>query len=184
MASQRNKEVPHDTEDRDWWHKHGERLEGEFAVVARRRVGLDVIRNPEKDADPTVPDLLVNGVLAEVKTQNKPFFTARRYGMDPRFTITFNRKDYRHYQKRFSDLVIYVWLDWDQTEGYGSKFGYYGGIFRLPFREIAAMIEAGAPEHFYTRRADPDDANAKSSFLLDIRRFEKLFDTEERDWTK
>lgn len=78
--------------------------------------------------------------------------------------------------------MIYIWLDWDQIEGYGTKIAYYGGIFRLPFHKVAEMIEAGAPEHLYTRRADPDDPNAKSSFLLDIRLFEKLFETEVRDW--
>jgi len=171
----RNCIVPHDTEDRGWWYIHGERLEERFVGICRDHLKIDANINPEKAKDPTVPDLIVNGCMADLKTQNTPFFTAGRYRMDPRFTVTFNRKDYERYKSLYPRIVIYFWIDWTQTTWQDRRVDYLGGVFRLPFVEVAAIIENGAPEHTYLHRRAPGDRNAKSSFLLDIRYFEKLF---------
>lgn len=120
----------------------------------------------------------MNGALADLKTQNTPFFTAGRYGLDPRFAITFNRKDYERYKKLYPEIVIYFWIDWTQTTWRESHVEYLGGVFRLPFAQVATLIENGAPEHQYIHRQRPGDRNAKSSFLLDIRSFEELFSTD------
>lgn len=177
----RNVAVPHDTEDRGWWYIHGERLEERFVSICRDRLKIDAMINPEKARDRTVPDLVVEGELADLKTQNTPFFTAGRYRMDPRFAITFNRKDYERYKTLYPGIAIYFWLDWTQTSWRDSRVQYLGGVFRLPFSEVAKLIEAGAPEHAYIHRQSPGDRNAKSSFLLDIRRFEKLFSADSRE---
>lgn len=181
MEDGRNAAVPHNTEDKGWWYQHGERLEVTFAHLCRERLKIDAHINPEKERDRTVPDLVVEGVLADLKTQNTPFFTARKYRIDPRFAVTFNRKDYERYKALYPQIVIYFWLDWKQTEWRESRVEYLGGFFRLPFSEVAALIEGGAPEHYYIHRQNPGDRNAKSSFLLDIRRFEQLFVSEKRD---
>lgn len=172
---ERNAAVPHDTEDKRWWLQHGEILEARFVDLCRDRLRLDARINPDKEHDPTVPDLVVEGALADLKTQNTPFFTAGRYGLDPRFAVTFNRKDYERYKTLYPSLVVYFWLDWKQTEGFGSRVDYYGGIFRLPFPVLAQMIEHGAPEHTYKYRQGDTAGNAKSSFVLDVRKFEPLF---------
>lgn len=179
----RNSAVPHNTEDKGWWYQHGERLEETFVELCVTRLKIDARINPEKELNKTAPDLVVEGTLADLKTQNTPFFTAGRYGLDPRFAVTFNRKDYERYKSRYPNIVIYFWLDWAQTEWNDIQVDYLGGFFRLPFREVAALIEQGAPEHSYIRRRDPADRNAKSSFLLDIRRFEMLFSNETRGET-
>jgi hypothetical protein len=49
------------------------------------------------------------------------------------------------------------------------------GIYRIPFPELARMIEDGAAEHKYLNRQDPANRNAKSSFILDVRKMENLF---------
>jgi hypothetical protein len=77
-AEDRNVAVPHDTEDRSWWYIHGERLEERFVSICRERLKIGAMINPEKARDSTVPDLVVEGVLADLKTQNTPFFTAGR----------------------------------------------------------------------------------------------------------
>ena len=178
----RNSAVPHHTEDRGWWYLHGEGLETSFVSLCQTRLRLDARINPEKEHDRTVPDLVVEGRLADLKTQNTPFFTSGRYRLDPRFTVTFNRKDYERYKHLYPGIEIYFWLDWKQTESRWGVVDYYGGFFRLPFSDVAALIEKGAPEHHYIHRQYPGDRNAKSSFLLDVRMFEALFVAERRDF--
>ena len=177
----RNSAVPHHTEDKGWWYLHGERLEETFVQLCQTKLRIAAQINPEKAHDKTAPDLVVEGSLADLKTQNTPFFMAGRYGIDPRFAVTFNRKDYQRYKTLYPEIVIYFWLDWKQTQWKNSQVEYLGGIFRLPFRDVVALIEKGAPEHTYMHRRGPEDTNAKSSFLFDIRRFEELFLVGKRD---
>ena len=98
--------------------------------------------------------------------------------MDPRFTVTFNRKDYERYKALYPNIAIYFWLDWTQTTWQDRHVDYLGGVFRLPFAGVAALIEKGAPEHTYKYRQAQGDLNAKSSFLLDIRRFDEIFSSD------
>ncbi|NBT26093.1 MAG: hypothetical protein EBT09_05980 [Actinobacteria bacterium] len=107
MGTERNHNVPHGTEDKQWWLRHGERLEADFVELCVTHLALDVCLNPAKLVDPTAPNLLVDGKIADLKTQNKPFFTASRYGLDPCFTITFNRNDYERYRKLYPDIIIF-----------------------------------------------------------------------------
>ncbi|MDO4705225.1 MAG: hypothetical protein Q4A98_03305 [Comamonadaceae bacterium] len=67
--------------------------------------------NPAKNMDKTAPDLIIDGAISDLKTQNTPFFTASRYGLDPRFAVTFNRKDYERYKRIYPSIVIYFWID-------------------------------------------------------------------------
>lgn len=175
FGRERNREVPHDTEDRGWWYLHGEKLEEQFVALCQGYLNIRACINPDKTRDKTVPDLLVDGCLADLKTQNTPFFTADRYGMDPRFSVTFNRKDYERYKNLYPNIIIYFWIDWKQTAWNGKFVDYFGGVFRLPFVKIASIIEGGAPEHHYINRRAPEDPNGKSSFILDVREFESLF---------
>ena len=88
----RNIGVPHDTEDKNWWLEHGLTLEYEFVQMCKKSRRIDAVPNPSKASEPWAPDLIVNSELADLKVQNTPFFTASRYEMNPRFTVTFNRK--------------------------------------------------------------------------------------------
>lgn len=171
----RNIAVPHHTEDKDWWLHHGEKLEIDFVKICREQLKLDMVINPKKLTDPTVPDLLVNGKLADLKTQNTPFFTASRYNIDPRFAVTFNRKDYQRYKQLYPEIDIYFWIDWTQLEYKSNKVEHLSGIFLLPFKDLESLIENGAREHNYINRTDDVIGNAKSSFILDIRNFQILF---------
>jgi hypothetical protein len=176
----RNREVPHPTEDKAWWCQHGSDLEARFVKICKDQFGLDAKINPDKATNPYAPDLVVNGVLADLKVQNTPFFTAPRYGLDPRFTVTFNRKDYARYSELYSGIDIYYWIDWAQLAWKDRRVQYLGGVFWAPFKKLAGMIEAGAPEHNYIHRRNDTQGNAKSSFLLDLRSFKPLFQTDKR----
>jgi hypothetical protein len=109
--------------------------------------------------------------------RNTPFFSAGRYGLDPRFTVTFNRKDYERYAKLYPTLIIFFWADWKQLEWRDSRVAPLSAIYQVPFATIAAKIKGGTvPEHAYQRRVGDRAGNAKSSFLLDLRSFALIAD--------
>lgn len=170
-----NANVPHNTEDKMWWYEKGVELEEAF-IKHSKEYGLDDAKiNPEKATDKKVPDLIVGGRLAELKTRNTPFFTAGRYKFDPQYTITFNLKDYERYREKYPDLDIYFLVEWTQLQ-----YGKYSvrplkAVYKAPFSLIAKIIESGkAPLHSYERRQNDTQGNAKSSFLLDVRQFQQL----------
>ena len=174
----RNDAVPHNTEDRDWWYLHGEKEEKRFVELCRVKFGLDAEINPEKDTNKYAPDLVVNGIVSDLKSQTTPFFTANRYKLDPRFTVTFNRKDYERYKTHYPNIDIYFWINWSQTESKWGSVKYLAGIYMAPFTALEKMIEAPAQEHHYLNRQDVGNRNARSSFLLDVRHLTCLFFTE------
>ena len=180
----KNASVIHDTEDKKFWLRHGEELERRFVAFCNSLLEVEVCINPEKATQPTAPDLLFHRRLADLKTQNTPFFMAGKYGCDPRFTWTMNLKDYRRYNELYPDVDLLVWLDWQQLS---MKIGethhevkYLFAVYHINFREIAKMIETGSvPLHGYQRReastgrgplADVLDGgqNAKASFVFDL----------------
>jgi hypothetical protein len=171
----RNNLVPHNTEDRHWWYKHGENLEKSFSEFCIEKLSLNIVINPEKITNPTVPDLLFENKLADLKTQNVPFFMSTKYGMDPRFTVTFNRKDYNRYSKLYPDIDIFFWVNWTQTSWKDKSVEFLYGIYKINFQDLKKIIDDGSPEHYYKHRMNDGNLNAKSSFLLDIRKFELIF---------
>lgn len=176
--TERNDFIVHNTEDKSWWCHHGVRLEKAFVELANEHLMLQAMENPEKTENPYAPDLIVDGILSDLKVQNTPFFVSKRYGLDPRRAVTFNRKDYERYKKLYPHINIYFWVDWTQTESKFGRVDYLAGIYRLPFAKIAELIERGAPEHDYLHRRNDTQGNAKSSFLLDLRQFEVLLEKE------
>lgn len=180
---ERNDFISHNTEDKSWWCHHGENLERSFVNICQTQFALDVKINPEKVQNRYAPDLILteNGVdqLSDLKTQNTPFFTSKRYGMDPQYTVTFNRKDYERYKQLYPEIIIFFWLDWKQTEWKSFRTNYLAGIFRVNFHDMMTAIESGkVPEHSYIYRVNDTAGNAKSSFLFDVRTFECIFKKE------
>lgn len=174
--TQRNDGIIHDTEDKHWWCHHGLELERRFVALCNDRLNVPAQENPEKQHDPYAPDLIVAGRVADLKVQNTPFFLSSRYGMDPRRTVTFNRKDYERYSTLYPGIDIYFWVDWTQTQSQFGRVEHLAGIYRLPFAGVARLIESGAQEHHYKHRYDDSQGNAKSSFLLSLDAFETLFE--------
>ena len=167
-----NRRVAHDTEDKAWWVAHGESMEAPFVALCQQKLGIDAQINPAKSEDPTAPDLLVSGEVADLKVQNTPFFSAGRYGLDPRFAVTLNRTDVERYTTLYPRIVIYFWVDWLQLEWRDLAVAPLRGVWRANLAAVTAMIELGAPEHSYVRRRDDRRGNAKSSYLLDLQELE------------
>lgn len=172
----RNDGIAHDTEDKGWWCLHGERLEHAFIEVCNQHLSLDARINPDKAANRYVPDLVVDGRLSDLKVQNTPFFLSSRYDLDPGRCVTFNRKDYERYRRLYPGIDIYYWVEWTQTTSRFGRVPYLAGIYRLAFQRLAALIEAGAPEHRYVHREGDSKGNAKSSFVLRLDDFEILME--------
>jgi hypothetical protein len=181
----------HCTEDAPWWYIHGEKKEEYFIAEVAPKVALQAERNPEKEHDRTAPDLIVNGVVADLKTQETPFFTCDRYSCDisshphdPQYAVTFNRGDYSKYKKTSPEIDIYFWLNWQKLK-YDHRPPNGGtsrrivvkpmfGVYRVGFKDLAKRIEAGkVPLHAYRRRVG-DPWNEKQSYVFDVRTFFKI----------
>ncbi|WP_422083410.1 hypothetical protein [Ulvibacterium sp.] len=168
-----------DLQAKSTWCKDGESIEEAF--VSRYGRALDLQMNPDKKTDPYAPDLLEKGeFLADLKTQNTPFFKARKlYGIEPSYAIVFNRKDARRYHKVYPDIIIYFWVEWHSVKFVMGNFqqtvGYINGVWRIPFKNLVELLKV-APEHSYQQRKNDNKGNAKSSFVLDIRNalFERI----------
>lgn len=141
--------------------------------LLRKHFNKRALINPAKRRDKYAPDLIVEGYLADLKTQNTPFFTADRYHVDPQFAVTFNRKDFERYKEFYPQIHIYFWLEWQETEGFGYRVRPMTAIFGVTFRELVYFI-GFAPEHHYERRKEGAGTNGKSSFVLDVRHFKQI----------
>ncbi len=116
-----NEVTHHNLQDKGPWCQTG--ITFEEAFVSKYGADLSLVINPQKQIDPYVPDLLdtSKGNLADLKTQNTPFFQARtRYNMNPQFAVTFNLKDHRRYNELYPDIDIYFWVEWLITGFKGS----------------------------------------------------------------
>lgn len=172
-----------DTEDKSWWCQDGVLREEDFVARIAPKLGLEAQINPAKDQDKFAPDLIVNGRLADLKCQTTPFFTARKAfrseahssGIDPQFTVTFNRKDYARYTELYPDLDIYFWVEWSAETRYGVTILPMIGVYKVRFAEIARAIESEDVHlHDYLRRKNDTAGNARNSYGFDVRTFECL----------
>lgn len=112
-------------------------------------MALNVEINPAKSTDPTAPDLLVNGRIADLKVQNTPFFSASSYSMNPQFTVTFNRKDYERYDAMYPEIEVYFWINWTQLSWKNYSVKELNSVFKADFSALKSKIVAGAVEHTY-----------------------------------
>jgi hypothetical protein len=168
-----------DANDKPFWCEQGRRAEHEFLLYVAPAYGLKARMNIHKLVDFWVPDLRVNGALADLKAQRTPFFTAGRYGLDPQFGVTLNRNDLERYSELADDLVIYYWVRWDTLSGHFGGRTYHvrpmEGLWRIAVGEIHAQIDDGVITlHRYQTRVDDTRGNARDSYLLDLGRMEHV----------
>ena len=134
----------------------------------------------KKSTNPYAPDLINNSKIADLKTQNTPFFKAKKlYNIDPSYTVVFNRKDAERYWKLYRDIIIYFWVEWHSVKfvmgSFEQEVKYINGVWSIKFIDLVELLKV-APEHHYQQRVTDKKGNAKSSFVLDIRNpaFNKL----------
>lgn len=163
-----------DPNDRSYWHKEGERLELQFVERCKVR-GIDAMINPEKNNNKYAPDLIMFGRLADLKCQFQPFFTAYfKYKRNPQWSVTFNRKDYERYSDLYPEIDIYFWVWFDGQKRFGVSVLPVRGVWCCPFSSIRNMVASGEPEHTYQTRGGDGDANAKSSFIFNLKNMKRI----------
>lgn len=105
-----------DLQNKSVWCSHGETIEHAFVKKHGRKLNVKI--NPEKESDKYALDLIntKHNLLADLKTQNTPFFRSKSlYDIDPQYAVTFNQKDalrYTEYLNNAGEIFIYFWVDW------------------------------------------------------------------------
>lgn len=165
-----------DTEDRKIYYKIGERRERSFINLYGDK--LNLIINPAKRMDKTALDFFnrEDQMLSDLKDQSTPFFMAgKKYGIDPKFAVTFNKKDRdRYIEKTYgSDIYIYFWTRWKEEERYGVKIPNTDRVYRINFNKLLNYLTEDKL-HQYERRKTDNRPNAKSSYVVDVRNMDLL----------
>lgn len=163
----------HDLQDKGPWCATGATYEQVFLLKYGIELGLAI--NPKKEADPYVPDLIkiADGRIADLKTQNTPFFKARSlHKIDPQFAITFNGKDYRRYKRLYPSIDIYFWVSWIPIKFVMGATTIVvdpmEGIWNISLVNIDKMIKDGASNHQYQQRIGDRRGNAQDSYVFDL----------------
>ncbi|MFS0688971.1 hypothetical protein AB1K89_06995 [Sporosarcina sp. 179-K 8C2 HS] len=167
-----------DLQDKGSWCSHGERKENIF--IKKYGLQLGQIINPQKKINRYAPDLAncIGNGLADLKTQNTPFFTAGKYKYDPQYTVTFNKNDADRYRVNNPDIDIYFWVDWIAVryfkESTNPKYGdtdisidSMHGVWKVSFKDLDAIIQ-DSPLHQYQQRVNDVRGNARDSYLIDL----------------
>ncbi|MEM6525251.1 MAG: hypothetical protein AAGF85_06595 [Bacteroidota bacterium] len=163
-------------QDKAYWCTHGESIEASF--VNQYGTQLKTIINPEKKINRYAPDLLCSGEIADLKTQNTPFFkSGKLYGLDPTYTVVFNKKDRERYYDMYPELIVVFWVNWqvikmnlDNTE-YSCR--PLNGVWAVRFGKLNALCNE-APLHYYDQRKFDQLGNAKCSYVLSLKSFRKI----------
>lgn len=160
------------TEDIGFWYDMGEKLEKKFCNGIAQRFGIDAKINPEKKKDKTVPDLILNNKhLADLKYRATPFFTCKRYDVrfDPRTTVTFDEIDVKRYMRKYPDLYILFYVNWDVLTYHDMKIDPLIGLWGTTPRAINRLIELDrAKIHYHKRRREDRWGNSKANYLISL----------------
>jgi hypothetical protein len=165
-----------DLQNKGPWCEHGYRTEEIF--VSTYGPALDLVINPEKQKSAYVPDLynVKTRSLAELKTQNTPFFEARkRYAIDPQYAVVFNIKDRQRYKRHYPRLDIYFWVDWQAIRLRSNRSDIsvspMSGVWKIAFEVLDMMLDS-APVHEYRSRRNDTKGNARASYVVPLLRDE------------
>tara|TARA_Y100000593_G_scaffold74398_1_gene136888 strand:+ start:205 stop:729 length:525 start_codon:yes stop_codon:yes gene_type:complete len=167
-----------DTENREEWYREGEEREKDFLKLYGDKLGL--ILNPCKNLDKTALDFFnkQEKMLSDLKDQSTPFFMAgKKYGIDPKFAVTFNKKDKDRYIEKTQalDIYIYFWTRWKEEERFGVNIPETDKVHRINFNKLLNYLTEDKL-HEYQRRKNDKRPNAKSSYVVDVRNMELLIE--------
>lgn len=168
--------TPIDPNDKDACIEVGEIEEESFVQSVAPAYGLPAQMNPERLIDCSAVDLLVGDVLADLKTQRTPFFTAQlHYGMDPQFTVSVNKSDIERYAALDLHVDIYFWVRWPGVQRFGVTIRPMEGVWRTNVEAVLAHVRRGeAPLHRYRSRVNDTRGNKRESYVLDLGWMERL----------
>jgi len=186
----------YDTEDKDWWLQYGEQKEAAFLKFARHhRLLPGIAPNPVRAGGKNAgaPEFVYDGCPLDLKVQHQPFFEAeRRYGIRPRFAVTLNYRDLRDIEEKYPDCNVVFWVNWIPTRYLKTEprkkmspkviadisIAPLNGVWIATPQELFKFedeaIRAGT-HHWYQRRHHDNKGNAKSSYVIDIRKLKLLW---------
>lgn len=177
----RNKSVINSTEDKQAYCAQGCISEEIFLQTVAEKYGLSLSINPDKASDKYAVDFIsAKQTLVDLKHIQTPFFKAGAYGYDANHTITMNHKDYIHYMNEtpeWSEKPVYLlfWVDWKTQARYGIDVKGAQGLWTASIHQIDKMIrDRELACHEYIKRGKSTGTNARSSWLIDLRRITKL----------
>jgi len=167
------------TEDKLEWCKKANEDERTFSVDRLFNLGLVGHINLAKKTDPYTHDLFIQ-FQADLKSVRTPLFKAQElYGIDPQYAVTFNLKDGKRYAELYPKIVVVFDINWQELskEINGKKYFVqpmhetYAGFLK----DIGAAIRSGGSKKIdYQRRVDDTSGNAKSSWVFDVRKLQKI----------
>lgn len=158
---------PDSNQDREAYYKQGEDLEVEFVECVAPIYGLTASVNPDKKTKPYVPDLVVAGEIAELKTQREPFYSSgRMFGMNPQTTVTLNPLPLMRYIHDYPFMDVYFRVNFRKSFGYGVAVAPFEGVWMINVQDLAYLASL-APVHHYKERVG-DTYNNQSAYVLDL----------------
>jgi hypothetical protein len=176
----------HQLQNRGVWYKHGNTKEEVFINAYGQTLG--VVINPDKENDPTLPDLVFQEHLADLKCQNTPLFYADKdYKTPAQYAVTFNLKDALHYGplgKHYERLTIFYWIDWVARKMITSGNREYAvdkltGVWRIDYSRLEDL-RLRKPIHWYYQRGKTEEQNPDRRQLLP--RFEPRLQEGDHIW--
>jgi len=166
-----------DLQDKKTWCDHGRKLEDLFIDEFGDNLSLEI--NKDKSGNVYAIDMYntEDKLLSDLKTQNTPFFLAgKKYNIDPQFAVVFNKKDKLNYVNKTSDgsdIYIYFWVQWKDQERFNVKVSEMDSIFRIKFSALLKLLD-NKKLHEYKQRRNDNKGNAKSSYVLDVRKLDLI----------
>jgi len=158
-------EKPKDTEDKQAWCAYGAELEIAFVErVHQKGNGVVIGMNPNKKHDKYAFDLLCK-FQGDLKTCETPFRTSYRYGFDPQYAITIDKKDIDRYTKLYPNIILILDI----------RYPNYNAVKTVSVQTLSRYVKEGkAKEHEYLKRVHDTKGNAKSCYIFDSRWFDDL----------
>lgn len=156
-----------DTNNKEYWVNLG--VEKEEKFLKKYSSALSVIRNPGRAFSDYVPDF---AIIADLKSISTPFYTASKYGLDPQYTVSLNVKDVDYYSREYPGIIIIFHVKWETTKYRNIVVKKMDCIYRVSLFHLQYLIAEGTGVlHSYRERGGN---NAKSSYLFDVRFFERI----------
>lgn len=154
------------------WYQIGKKCEVAF-ITKMSALGFDCIINPDKRTNKKLPDLYVNGRLAELKTQLTHFYSfEKHYGIHPTRAVTINHKDVQYYSTCYPDLDIYIWLSKQPLVRKDIILPAMDEVWHVHIQTLMKLCET-APTHEYSYRRNVV-GQAKCSYVLSTDNFIRI----------
>ena len=163
---------PANNENKSAWIELGSKYEKEFVKLLMRH-GVKAKINPAKKTNPYLPDLLVEGRVAELKTRRTPFFKTKQYGISPDTATTINQKDIERYIKTNPGMLVFFWGYWPKQERYGVEVKECCVVWFAMMDKLKKICDSAPVNHYENRSGE--DGNKVTSYIIDLNDLRLMF---------